>query len=397
MTEKMKHILVAVAGETPAIITETLWHLTQKQHLPICEVHVLTTSKGKKRIEENLLDPKTGYFYRFCEEYGYPKNEIRFGKSMVKVFKDKRKNLADIRTDKDNEAAADQIAAFIREKTALEDVIVHCSLAGGRKTMSTYVGFAMQLYARPKDTLSHVLVNPPELERPSDFFFPYKDPKGKYFEYANGKKKERLPANKAQVDLTDVPFVRLRHRLGSLFPQSDLSFLQMVKNVQAQLEAPNLRIDAPRQKVWFGEEKLVFRGRQMELYQFFAAYKKWGGAEENYSADDKGFVELAKLRKAFDENNRHTFRTILQPIGEKLDGREKAVDYAEKLAQWTCTSTLDVTIKRINSCIGKIYGTGPLYDLFAIQRKNAGSKKSVLWGIQLPADRITIVDTHGDG
>jgi len=60
----------------------------------------------------------------------------------------------------------------VREKAADPSCCLHCSLAGGRKTMGLYLGFALQLYGRPDDALSHVLVHPPELEMDSAFFYP---------------------------------------------------------------------------------------------------------------------------------------------------------------------------------------------------------------------------------
>ena len=48
---------------------------------------------------------------------------------------------------------------------------LHVSIAGGRKTMGFYVGYALSLFARDQDRLSHVLV-PPSLESRQDFFYP---------------------------------------------------------------------------------------------------------------------------------------------------------------------------------------------------------------------------------
>ena len=61
--------------------------------------------------------------------------------------------LEDIRDRQDNESLGDFIATFIKEKAGDERSRLHCSLAGGRKTMSFYMGSALQLFGRPWDKL----------------------------------------------------------------------------------------------------------------------------------------------------------------------------------------------------------------------------------------------------
>ena len=71
MMEVFREILVAVAGLTPQVITETLYYLTQVRDPPvtIAEIHVLTTQPGRQRILADLLITDHGRFYTFCAEY----------------------------------------------------------------------------------------------------------------------------------------------------------------------------------------------------------------------------------------------------------------------------------------------------------------------------------------
>ena len=48
----------------------------------------------------------------------------------------------------------------MREITADPQASLHVSIAGGRKTMGFYVGYALSLFGRAQDRLSHVLVPP---------------------------------------------------------------------------------------------------------------------------------------------------------------------------------------------------------------------------------------------
>jgi CRISPR-associated protein (TIGR02584 family) len=53
-----RHVLVAVAGQTPQIITETLYALMVQHRppLPISEIYVITTAKGAATAQRALLD-----------------------------------------------------------------------------------------------------------------------------------------------------------------------------------------------------------------------------------------------------------------------------------------------------------------------------------------------------
>jgi hypothetical protein len=63
-----REIVVAVAGLTPQVITETLYYLTQKGDPPvaIAEIYVLTTQPGEQRILTDLLSLDNGRVYVFC-------------------------------------------------------------------------------------------------------------------------------------------------------------------------------------------------------------------------------------------------------------------------------------------------------------------------------------------
>jgi CRISPR-associated protein (TIGR02584 family) len=67
--------------------------------------------------------------------------------------------LEDIVTEADNVAVADFITEKVRAVTADPEASLHVSIAGGRKTMGFYLGYALSLFGRPQDRLSHVLVS----------------------------------------------------------------------------------------------------------------------------------------------------------------------------------------------------------------------------------------------
>jgi CRISPR-associated protein (TIGR02584 family) len=112
-----REILVAVAGLTPQVITETFYYLTQVRDPPvaIAEIHVLTTRPGRQRILTALLTQDDGRFHAFCREYDLDPATITFEANHIHVFTDVAGvPLDDIRTADDSTAVADQILALIR-------------------------------------------------------------------------------------------------------------------------------------------------------------------------------------------------------------------------------------------------------------------------------------------
>ncbi|NOY65720.1 MAG: TIGR02584 family CRISPR-associated protein [Nitrospirae bacterium] len=209
MKNKIRNILVCVAGATPQVITETIYALSKKSPpVHVEELHVITTAHGKKLIKEKLLDD--GILEQLLTEYKLP--PIRFTEESIVVINDSEgRPLNDIRNDMDNEATGDIITGFIRAMADREDVALHCSIAGGRKTMSFYLGSALQLFGRPRDRLYHVLVTP-EFENNPEFFYPPKKPKRIRCRMPDGTEK-LISTRKAEVHLADLPFVLLRNRI----------------------------------------------------------------------------------------------------------------------------------------------------------------------------------------
>lgn len=145
-----REILVAVSGLTPQVITETLYYLTQVCVPPVAisEIYVLTTQPGKQRILADLLTPHAGHFYTFCAEYGLSAADIAFDAEHVHVLSDASGiPIEDIRTAQDGTAVADQILAFVHRLTDDPGTRLYCSLAGGRKTQSVLLGFALRCMA----------------------------------------------------------------------------------------------------------------------------------------------------------------------------------------------------------------------------------------------------------
>ena len=271
-----KEILIAVAGLTPQVVTETFYYLTQVKKPPsrISEIYVITTSDGRREILNKLLDKDKGKYFEFCREYRIDLSSIRFDENSIIILRDSKGNpLRDIRTVRDNEFVADQITEFIREKTNEPNITLHCSVAGGRKTLSVYLAYALMLFGRPQDTLSHVLVNE-KLEKGKSFFYPPKS-----------------TSRKTGVDLAEIPYVKLRDKIKNLFGSEKFSFSRMVKIAQREIDGmpllEYLEVNLNKRCLVIGEKEINLNPKHIALYAHYAERRRTL-PDENYFEPIKG-------------------------------------------------------------------------------------------------------------
>jgi len=242
---------------SPAVITETLFGLWEKQGVMGGEIHILTTSYGQKSMQ--VLLGKGGQVAAFNNLYAtnwaiYPEwIEALTGPLHSQP-------LTDLRTSADNECAANGIVERVREWTQQSDIVLHASVAGGRKTMGLYLTQAMSWFARPEDDLSHVLV-PDVFEKERDFYFPNKT----------------NPSHQGIVDFATIPFVRMYGLLPPLL-QKEQSYSERVKLSQAYLadissQTGRLSLDLVQHTLFINHYQLInFQPLSIGLYLFLLEY-----------------------------------------------------------------------------------------------------------------------------
>ena len=265
-----RRILLAVTGLSPQIVTETLYALAvaQKPAFVPTEIHLLTTAEGARLVRAALLHPDGGQFQALLNDY--PRiARPKFDESRVHIITGPDgPPLADIRTPEENAAAADAITSLVAELTSDEDSAIHVSVAGGRKTMGFYLGYAFSLFARPQDRLSHVLVTAPFESHP-EFFYPPRTPR-RLATRGGG----HIDTADATVTLADIPVVRLRHGLPVALLRGAASFNETVAAVQASLAAPILQIDLPGGRVLCGEQVVAMKPQLLAWLTWWAWLRK---------------------------------------------------------------------------------------------------------------------------
>ena len=285
--------LVAVTGLSPQIVTETVYALavgrkpaSAEQEPPFVptEVRLITTEEGAERAKLSLLHPESGWFHRLRADYELP--PIAFEPEHVHVLKGADgRPLGDIRSPEDNERAADAITDVVRDLTSDDGSALHVSIAGGRKTMGFYLGYALSLYGREQDRLSHVLVEEP-YERCPDFFYP--TPRSVLIQ-TRGPDSRPYDARDAKVTLAEIPFVRLREGLNPELMEGTASFSAAVADAQRALPPLALELDPAGCKVTAGGESFRMRPALFATYCTVAGRAQRG--EPGVYAGEEGVVK----------------------------------------------------------------------------------------------------------
>jgi len=298
-----RRILLLVTGLTPQVVTETLYALavSAEQKFVPTEIHVITTLEGAQRARLTLLDANTGQFHALCGEYDLP--SIQFTASNIHVIPDPSgQPLADIRTPEDNLRAADFISHLVQNFCSDDHAALHVSIAGGRKSMGFFVGYALSLFGRFQDALSHVLVSAP-FESLPDFFFP---PRQGRVLHA----RDRRPAHTddAHIMLAEIPFVRLRGGMPSSLLSGNVSFAQTVNGIQSGLTFIHLEIDIARRAICCG-------GKWLDLPPVLFTFYLWLAKRCLAGMPDGGAIMRVNPSKEFSSLSTAFLSTYADVIG----------------------------------------------------------------------------------
>ena len=314
MSDKMnyKNILLAALGTTPQIITESLYYLMVAQKIPIHEIHLITTTTGKKKAEGHLYQNGEGPFYQFCKEYGFSSTEITIKYHLIE--NQKGEPLPDIRTPEENQAAADYFLRVVRELTSRAETRMFATIAGGRKTMSAYLYFTMQLLGRKQDTLYHVLVHPESIESNPAFFYPRKDREIMEFQDKN-KKPFSVPVKEIRIDMAEIPFVRMRRILKEGLIDSIDRFSELIALTQEEIDRaqfePEVEINLSAKSLIVKNLQNTYQIRlrpvQMCLYYYLARHGSLLNSKAGNPEAVKKMLQLYQKEYAIAGVNKKSF------------------------------------------------------------------------------------------
>jgi len=365
-----RRILLAVCGLSPQILTETLYALAiagEPKFTPT-EIHLLTTREGAHRARLTLLHPDTGKFHQLRRDYSLP--ECSFDAESIHVVMDRDGNeLDDIRTPQENERLADHITQVVRQFTVDPEAALHVSIAGGRKTMGYYAGYALSLFGRQQDRLSHVLVTP-DYEGNPDFFYPTPQSQIIYT-----RDKRPLDTTQAEVVLAEIPFIRLREDIPGRLLNGQAGFSETIDFARRANETPVLGIDR-------AARELTVNGIAVPLQPSLFAFYLWVVTRSVLN-------EKPLPKPEADRNSRYEYAAEFQGFYEDVVGDWRDTEKTdEAMKDGMKPRFFEEKISRINGTLDSELG-GRLARSFRIY--NRGKRGSSDYGIDLNPSQIHIV------
>ena len=348
-----------VIGHSPAVLTETLAAARARDGLDIRSVHVISTRTGAELLRKRLFDE--GGWEAFLAEW--PEfSSTAFSERHVRAV-----DCDDIRAEAENRLVVEAVLALVRELTEESRPGLLASLAGGRKTMSYHLGFAMSLFGRPGDRLTHVLA-PEAWERDRDFLVP--------------------PRQEAsRIDLVDVPFIRVRDHISATLADAGLDAL--VRSAQTSIDMAALEpvelIGRDRALRHLGRE-IRLSEREFTYLKFFAV-RKLDHCREPERATCGGctacFLTYDEIDACKDE---------LLAIRQEFSGIYSA-NYERFESAWeqprSASANIPEPVSRINEAIGRAFGADPRAERLKI--RNVGRRGEARYGFMADKSQIRLM------
>ena len=185
--------LLAITGLSPQVITESLFGILDAGLEWPQHIKIITTKLGSQKAYEGLIEQRQ--LEKLCHEYEVPQPSFSVDDILIVPNAD-GDPVDDARSLDDQEALADFIMETVAQLTEDESSVLHASISGGRKTMTFFLGYAMTVFGRQHDRLSHVLVSA-NYESLPDFIFPTRE--SRYITSRNG---EALDAKKCRSNFS---------------------------------------------------------------------------------------------------------------------------------------------------------------------------------------------------
>lgn len=379
---QFNEVLVFVSGSTPQIITETIQALVSRQPPVIPgRIRIITTLPGRQLVMEKLV--RDGILARLCAEYGIP--ELKLCDSDFLILRNHAGDeLDDLWTVEENEAAADQITGYLRQLAADPGTRLHCSLAGGRKTMSYFMGLAFQLVARQWDRLYHVVVSPEFEKNPAFFYKPLVNTAITARTDDGGTK--TLDTGDARVQLIELPLIYLRDKL----PPGPGSVRELVAEGQRTINSSTVQlpvmVNLTERTLYIGGTLIELPPTQLTIYTAFLRLKTGpcklsarGFCQECTSC----FLPLAELTEP------HSIEAMADDYRQIYGGDATKRD--ELLDKWLNAldgDNLRQQISKINKTLKEELADETLHPFYLISsiRKYAGSR----YGVRVEKGKIGI-------
>lgn len=360
---KQKNILVCVSGLTPQIITETLFALSVIQNIIVDEIFIITTARGKRVIQgkdsaaNTPKSPLVKEIKNLCLRYELQLPKI--SEKNIIVAKEESLELSDIRSDRDNILFPNKVSEFIKEISSDLDSTLYCSISGGRKTMSVHLSLALSLFGREQDRLLHVLTS-------------------EKFEFA--KFYPETKSEQSAIQLSEIPFVRLRHFITPNLEKKKLFAMQYTDIVEFTQKQLNILSSSQKLILNIEQKEIRYDDYSIKLEPIlFAVYFK--------------FIERRLENKSRISIHEITTKDFSDSLVEFITESFPYYYFSEdrKYSWWkNCFTSEDFRVKRskINKKIAELSEDKNLLKLIQISSvREYGDTKYL---VQIPAEKIKV-------
>jgi CRISPR-associated protein (TIGR02584 family) len=346
-----RNILLITLGGAAGVVTETVWALINERHPPWIpdEIHLVTTTFGAAcwRDATSQANRELAALFQYF-------NLAPVTPEILVPETEEGTPISDIRTEAENIAFANALTWRVMEIKARPNTRLHVSMAGGRKTMSSYSQAAVSYFAEEHDELSHILVEPATLEYSQDFFWPQQ----RQQEIDVSKRPPPPPpkivrAASATITLVPSPFPRLRHYVKRIpFAKSNFDHWTLTERMQVKLDAAAalLTLDVASHTLVIGGAPVQLGIQEFALYRILATAvaEGWPGVgADGVGHNHKGWVLIKDLsdrrslahrkffefyRDCFEGAEDDDYESFTAKIESTLDedGEEACRDYLAK-------------------------------------------------------------------
>jgi CRISPR-associated protein (TIGR02584 family) len=390
-SKKTSPVLVCLAGMSPAVVTETLYALAVNGRPPVIprRVCVVTTEDAYGKVFSSLFG-SAGAIRRLVSDYRLP-DTIHCSIDDIFVIRSRSgKPLSDIRSSADSSDAGEFMAKVLSELHSDPAVEIHCSIAGGRKTMSALLALALQTCARAGDRLYHVLVNEP-FERIPDFFYP---PRQRKLYDLDGK---NVDSRKARIELAEVPMIRLGAVAESLGLGSEVLALRARKIEEAanrSFQPAPVELDFKECELRFKTSIVRMPPQEFILYALYATLRQWcNSCKKNrrsacrrcHPTDGEIFdLHRPLLRKMYGMARNVEGVKLMKILDDKIETAETVYDFNKWLRE-----TRSRIRRALRSQDIDVSGWALISD-----SKNLAAEKGTRRGLRLPPDIIHFINVE---
>lgn len=308
MGERMDKVLFCTVGATPQVVTETVWCLMRQTPPWIpSQIHVVTTAFKLKFVRDNLqtengpLGQLMGKSPPVVVHVPRRDREEHYSADSAQDATTPNDLLRDVNDRDDAARMGNLILRIMAGITSDPSSHLHVSLAGGRKTMSAHALMALSLVGRPRDTATHVLVDP-QFEDHPDFWYP--DQEGRLAPKKGSPQTEPLDPAKARITLVPTPAPLMRNRVSDVEDLTKIDLIDLMNKVNlaaALEERPYVHLNTHENSVSTYGVSIKLSPKHFSVYRLLATARQenWLGAgRDGVGPTHAGWLTFEQIAQA---------------------------------------------------------------------------------------------------